>query len=173
VLYLAHADLKFSPVQVEDFDDLIALRNDPSTWSNLTDPLPLSREKQEGWLRSTNTCRDRFYWTAKSDANGFVGVVRLDEYAPLHRSIRIGADVVPRLRGRGYGKQIYATVIGWCFDQLNVHRIWLLVLDTNARGQALYAKMGFQVEGRMRQAIWRDGAWRDYVMMSLLDGDLR
>ena len=171
--YLTHADLEFSPVQVEDFDDLITLRNDPSTWSSLTDPLPLSREKQQDWLRSTNTSRDRFYWSVRSKTEGFVGVVRMDEYAPLHRNIRIGADVVPRLRGRGYGKQIYEAVIAWCFGQLNVHRIWLLVLDTNARGQALYSKMGFQAEGKMRQAIWRDGAWRDYVMMSLLEGDRR
>lgn len=169
--YLTHADLKFSPVQVEDFDDLIALRNDPSTWSNLTNPLPLSRERQEGWLRATNTSRDHFYWTVRSEMEGFVGVVRMDEYDPIHRSIRIGADVVVRLRGCGYGTRIYEAVIAWCFDQLNVHRIWLLVLDTNARGLALYAKMGFQVEGRMRQAIWRGGAWRDYVVMSLLEGD--
>lgn len=170
--YLTHADLEFAPVQVEDFDDLIVLRNDPSTWSNLTDPLPLSREKQEVWLRSTNTSRDHFYWTVRSKTEGFVGVVRMDEYVPLHRSIRIGADVVPRLRGHGYGTRIYETVIAWCFGQLNIHRIWLLVLETNEPAQALYRKMSFQVEGRMRQAIWRDGAWRDYVMMSLLEEDL-
>lgn len=114
--YLTHANLEFSPVQVEDFDELIVLRNDPSTWMSLTDPLPLCREKQEAWLRSMNTSRDRFYWTVRSKG-GFVGIVRMDEYAPLHRSIRIGADVVPQLRGRGHGTQIYEAVVGWCFDQ--------------------------------------------------------
>ena len=169
--YLTHADLDFAPVQVDDSDDLIALRNDSSTWSNLTDPWPLSRERQEGWLRSTNTSRDCLYWTVRSKTDGFVGLVRMDEYDTLHRSIRIGADVVPRLRSRGFGTRIYEAVIDWCFGQLNVHRIWLLVLETNEHALALYRKMGFQVEGRMRQAIWRDGAWRDYVMMSLLEGD--
>ena len=134
--YLTHADLKFSPVQAEDFDELIALRNHPSTWVSLTDPLPLSREKQEGWLRSMNTSRDRFYWTVRSDTDRFIGIVRMDEYDPLHRSIRIGADVVPELRGRGYGTRIYEAVVGWCFSQLNAHRIWLMVLDSNERAQA-------------------------------------
>ena len=69
--YLTHADLDFAPVQVEDFAELIALRNDPSTWANLTDPLPLAREKQEAWLRSTNTSRDRFYWSVRSKTEGF------------------------------------------------------------------------------------------------------
>lgn len=171
--YLTHADLEFASVQVEDFDDLIALRNDPSTWMSLTDPLPLSREKQEAWLRVTNTSRDRFYWTVRSKVEGFVGIVRMDEYVPLHQSIRIGADVMPKLRGRGYGTRIYEAMVGWCFDQLNIHRIWLLVIDTNERAQALYVKAGFQIEGKMRQAIWRDGTWRDYIMMSLLKEDRR
>ena len=171
--YLVHAGLEFSPVSADDLDDLIDLRNDQTTWTNLTDPLPLSREKQEAWLLSINGSRDRMYWAVRSKSEGLVGLVRMDEYSAIHRSIRIGADVVPRLRRQGLATRIYEAIIAWCFDQLNIHRIWLLVLDTNEGAQALYRKLGFETEGKMRSAIWRDGGWHDYIMMSLLEGDRR
>lgn len=166
-----HLGLIFRPVERGDLQKIVELRNDYSTWIHLTDPRPLKPGLQEGWLESVNRSSDRFYWTVQTSDQHFVGLVRMDEYDPLNRSIRVGADVALNLRRMGYGIKIYAGLKEYCFKYLGVHRIWLLVLETNTAAIGLYEKAGFKLEGRQRAAIWRFGRWVDYLMMSLLDGE--
>jgi RimJ/RimL family protein N-acetyltransferase len=56
---------------------------------------------------------------------------------------------------------------------MNLNRLWLLVLESNAHAIRLYQKQGFRLEGRMRQAVFRDGRYVDYLVMSILDGEYR
>jgi len=37
----------------------------------------------------------------------------------------------------------------------------------------LYEKHGFKVEGRYREAIFRDGCYHDYIIMSFLEEEYR
>jgi RimJ/RimL family protein N-acetyltransferase len=92
----------------------------------------------------------------------------MDEIDLQNRSVRVGADVAVLKRRQGYGVGIYEALKKYCFDDLGMHRIWLLVLETNRPARALYRKVGFAEEGRMKKAIWRGGCWVDYVSMSTL-----
>jgi RimJ/RimL family protein N-acetyltransferase len=44
----------------------------------------------------------------------------------------------------------------------------LTVFEFNERAVRAYLRCGFVVEGRAREAIWRDGRWWDEVGMSIL-----
>jgi hypothetical protein len=57
------------------------------------------------------------------------------------------------------------------FGTLNLHRIGLSVFSFNERAIRSYRSCGFVVEGRAREAIWRDGRWWDEVSMSVLHSD--
>lgn len=168
-----HMGLRFRAVERRDLPEIVILRNDFSTWSNLTDPRPLKPGAQEGWLESVNKAMDRFYWVAEDDEHPFIGLIRMDEYDPVNRSIRVGADVALSLRHQGFGKKIYAGLVEYVFKYLGIHRMWLLVLETNVVAMELYEKIGFKHEGRQRQAIWRHGRWVDYLMMSLVEGEAK
>lgn len=171
--YFQHKGLSLRPVEQRDLGSILDLRNDFSTWSHLTDPRPLREGLQERWLQGVNSSADRFYWVVEGDGHPFIGLIRMDEYDPVNRSIRIGADVATGLRRKGYGTRIYGALLDYCFSYLGVHRIWLLVLETNGAAMELYRKVGFQEEGRMRHAVWRFGRWVDYVMMSVLEKERR
>ena len=111
------------------------------------------------------------YYIYYSDDISFIGMIRTDEIDWINRSIRVGGDIRPELWGQGYGHKMFALIKKYCFDYLNMHRLWLLVLETNERAIAVYKSAGFVEEGRQRQAIYRDGRYLDYVMMSLLEDD--
>jgi RimJ/RimL family protein N-acetyltransferase len=165
--------MSFRPVERQDLVKIRHLRNDPSTWVHLTDPRPLTEADQEAWIGGIGARTGKFYFVASDDKRPFIGLVRMDEFDPLNRSIRVGADVVPELRNKGYGILIYRTIKKYCFDHLNVHRVWLEVLATNEHAGRLYAKQGFVVEGRLREAVYRDGKFVDYVIMSILEPEYR
>ena len=57
------------------------------------------------------------------------------------------------------------------FGTLSLHRIGLSVFSFNERAIRSYQSCGFVIEGRAREAIWRDGRWWDEITMSVLDSD--
>ena len=73
--------------------------------------------------------------------------------------------------GQGYGTEATRLMLDHAFGTLNLHRIGLSVFSFNERAIRSYRSCGFLIEGRAREAIWRDGRWWDEVSMSVLQGD--
>ena len=73
--------------------------------------------------------------------------------------------------GRGYGTEATRLMLGHAFGRLNLHRIALSVFSFNERAIRSYQSCGFIIEGRAREAIWRDGRWWDEISMSVLHSD--
>jgi hypothetical protein len=57
------------------------------------------------------------------------------------------------------------------FTELGLHRVALTVFAFNERAVRSYRSVGFVLEGRAREAIWREGRWWDEISMSLLDSE--
>ncbi|MEO5939475.1 MAG: GNAT family protein, partial [Candidatus Limnocylindrales bacterium] len=73
--------------------------------------------------------------------------------------------------GHGFGTEATRLMIDHAFGTLGLHRIGLTVFAFNERAIRSYRSVGFVVEGRAREAIWREGRWWDEISMSILDGD--
>jgi RimJ/RimL family protein N-acetyltransferase len=79
----------------------------------------------------------------------------------------------PRFYGRGLGTQASRLVLDYAFGVVGVHRVELQVYDFNPRARHVYEKLGFVLEGTMREALRWDGQWVDCHLMALLDRDWR
>ena len=75
--------------------------------------------------------------------------------------------------GRGYGTEATQLMLDHAFGTLGLHRIALTVFEFNERAIRAYVTCGFEIEGRARDAIWRDGQWWDELSMSLLEPEWR
>jgi RimJ/RimL family protein N-acetyltransferase len=73
--------------------------------------------------------------------------------------------------GHGHGTEATRLMIDHAFGGLGLHRVGLTVFSFNERAIRSYRSVGFVVEGRAREAIWREGRWWDEISMSILDGD--
>lgn len=162
--------LVFREVEREDLELLRRNRNDESTWTTLGSPLPVTPSGSDEWLESLG--KSRFAFVVEDEAVA-VGFVRLDEIDFVNRSIRTGCDVFPEFRGRGYGKRIMRGVTDWAFNELGLHRCWLLVMNTNPVAIKVYVEVGYKHEGEQREAVFRGGKWRDYLMMGILEDEWR
>lgn len=74
-------------------------------------------------------------------------------------------------RGKGYGSDALAVLLRYAFHELNMHRMSLGVFAYNTRAIKAYTKLGFVEEGRLREAIFRDGKRHDILHMGLLRRD--
>jgi RimJ/RimL family protein N-acetyltransferase len=59
-------------------------------------------------------------------------------------------------------------MLAHAFERLALHRVGLTVFSYNVRAIRAYEKAGFRVEGRLRDAIMRDGRYFDEVQMGVL-----
>ena len=94
--------------------------------------------------------------------------------APENRSAELGVTIGNKaMWGRGYGTDAVRTLCRFGFDEMNLHRIELIVFAHHAPARHVYEKVGFRVEAVARSAHWGDGRWYDDVHMAMLEGELR
>jgi RimJ/RimL family protein N-acetyltransferase len=70
-------------------------------------------------------------------------------------------------RGQGIGTLLFEAVEDWARAR-DAWRLELRVSSLNERGQALYKKRGFAIEGRIRGGVFRRGGWTDDFWMGKL-----
>lgn len=162
-----YKNLKMRQLESTDLDFLKWMRNDESTWINLTDIGMISEENQLDWYNDLSKSKDRKYFIV-FDGDERVGVIRMREIDYINRSARVGCDISQTRRGRGIGTTVMEMVVDYCFNFLNMHRLWLCVLEYNKPAIKVYTKAGFVEEGRYKQAIYRKGHYWDYIVMSLI-----
>lgn len=75
--------------------------------------------------------------------------------------------------GLGYGTEATALMLQLAFEDLGLYRVGLAVFEFNGRAIRAYEKAGFRVEGRLREAILRDGRRWDEITMSVLEHEWR
>jgi RimJ/RimL family protein N-acetyltransferase len=73
--------------------------------------------------------------------------------------------------GQGLGGDALATLIDACFLHWHVHRIQLRSEAGNDRAHRLYRRLGFQLEGTLRDATWMDGRFEDQLVFGRLASD--
>lgn len=72
---------------------------------------------------------------------------------------------------KGFGAEAMRMVARYAFEELGLHRLSLNVFSYNTRAIRSYEKVGFKVEGKVREAVHRDGQRWDVVFMGLLRED--
>ena len=72
---------------------------------------------------------------------------------------------------KGYGKEATRLIVDYSFETLNFNRIQLHVSTENERAVKTYQKVGFQIEGTLRQAMFFANRYHDFYIMSMLKED--
>lgn len=71
-------------------------------------------------------------------------------------------------RQRGCGTDAMRLALNYAFKLLGLNRVSYLAAASNEAAVEAYKQIGFRDEGRMRQAVYRDGRYLDVVMLGIL-----
>lgn len=106
--------------------------------------------------------------------DALVGTIGLYDIAWANRTAWVGVGIGNREDwGKGYGSEAMGLVMSYAFDELNLHRLQLTVIDYNPRALEMYEKLGFAREGVYREFIERDGERHDLILYGLLRPEWR
>jgi len=73
--------------------------------------------------------------------------------------------------GKGVGTEVTKEVLQIGFEELDLNRIMLTVSEPNVGGVKAYQRAGFTIEGKLREACYRDGEFHDKLVMSVLKSE--
>ena len=172
---IAHGSVYLRAAEREDIGRFVAWLNDYRTSRTLALRAPLSIPMEEAWFERMvgDQGKGGYLFTACLLADdrpiGNVGLFDLDLVngsAGLGIMIGEAAD-----RGRGRGTDMLEGLVGFAFASLRLERIWLDVYDFNPGARRVYDRVGFQHEGVLRHAIFREGRFVDVHRMAILSGE--
>ncbi len=106
-------------------------------------------------------------WTG-SRLVGTIGVHRIDW---LNRRVEIGYWLGHEFEGRGIMADACRAVLTHLFDELELHRVEIRCAAGNVRSAALAGRLGFTLDGTLREAHWVNGQFHDLLVFGMLRQD--
>jgi RimJ/RimL family protein N-acetyltransferase len=167
--------VRLRPVEPEDADALYRWHNDEEVmrWLQSYFHESLASLRKRFADRQENSFEKSTFCIETLEERKLIGLVALRDADPINR--RASVDIYigeHEYWGGGYGTDALRRVCRYGFDTLRLHSIELTVVEANERAIKSYKKIGFQVDGRLRQAFSRDGQWHDELLMCLLEDEL-
>jgi RimJ/RimL family protein N-acetyltransferase len=160
-----------------DLDQLRDFVNDPEVMRFSNVYRPIDDLRQERWFEGISQAAHAFWFAVDEigqDSSHLIGTCCLVDLDTVARSAELRIRLGHRASwNKGLGTEAASLLLRFGFDDLNLERIWLRAFYTNERAIALYQKLGFQQEGRLRRAAFIKGSYQDVVIMGLLRDEWR
>lgn len=160
-------------LEPEDAPTLRGFLNNVEVIRNITVVRPVSLQDELDFIETMRKGTDKitFGLALKSDER-LIGVTSLMEIDTRNRHAAFGILIGdPAEWDKGYGTEATRMMVDYAFRTQNLNRVWLRVYEYNPRGRRAYEKVGFAVEGVLRQDNYRDGRYWDTTQMSILRSD--
>jgi ribosomal-protein-alanine N-acetyltransferase len=111
---------------------------------------------------------------ADGETDQHIGNVKLGPIDWVHRKSLFGILIGERqFWGRKVGTEATRLLVEYGFFRLNLRRIELGVYAEHEAAVRAYLRVGFQIEGRFRQALFHEGGYKDQLRMGLLRSEYR
>lgn len=159
-------------LEMEDLDTLYEWYNDHdfSYWVSGNWPLITLLRREEIERKMYEEDENRY---AITDQEGtLIGTIGFDQVNIPARSARIYIGIGDRsCWGKGYGFDALMIFIKYLFQQWNFRRITAETWQGNLRALSCYQKLGFAIEGKLRESYYIDGNYYDAIILGLLKRD--
>jgi len=149
--------------------------NDFDVIRNLVMHRPMSLEGEEAFIARVNEDKNVVVLAIvlKKD-DRVIGNTALHAIHPRNHHAGFGIMIGDKREwNKGHGTEATRLIVRYGFETLNLNRIWLQVYEDNARAVRSYEKVGFRVEGKLREHLYRDGRFWDVLNMGILRKEWR
>jgi RimJ/RimL family protein N-acetyltransferase len=163
--------IRLRPLQGDEFEELAAAMGDPDRAGTYTS----FGERSAGVARRSVdelVTDDQGVLAIETDHGelaGWMSWSQRDNGPPPHgRCWMVAALVLPEHRGKGVGTAAHRALARHLFAQTPAVRVEAGTETGNIAERRALERAGFVHEGTLRQAVLREGAWRDIAVYSIL-----
>jgi len=165
-------------IEREDLRQLMDWRNDPRLRRYFREYREINIPMQEAWFeqKALSDPMTIMFAIRRLDDNellGSCGLVRINwisRHAEI--SLYIGWDGA-YVDNEGYAEESSNLLLDYGFSELNLNKIWIEVYAFDKKKKILFSKLGFNVDGVLRQNYFYKGKFWDSCIMSMLSSEWR
>lgn len=154
-----------------DLDDCMAIGGDPDVTAFLSFDTRTREQQQQLLAKDVERAQaeprpDYYLAIADRNTDQLIGFVRIGLDA--HHRGELGYALRKDRWRQGFTAEACRLMLEFGFGELGLHRIQAACGPDNLASQLLLEKLGFSYEGRMRDHVFTNGAWRDSLLYSRL-----
>jgi RimJ/RimL family protein N-acetyltransferase len=103
-----------------------------------------------------------------------IGYFTIEGIDNLNRQCEFGIVIgEPELYNKGFGSLAIGTMLRKAFEEMNMHRVFAGIEEENIPSIRCFMKSGFTLEGRLREAKFTGGKYKDILLFSVLENEWR
>jgi RimJ/RimL family protein N-acetyltransferase len=164
--------LRLRPFEDTDADDIYALQSNADVLRYWDSPPWRDRERATLFL---SRCREMAeegsgvrVLVERLDDSAFLGWITFTDWNPDFRSASLGYCYGEAAWGHGYATEAAWALLGWAFDTLDLNRVQAEADTRNAASARVLEKLGFVLEGTLREDCIVEGDVSDSWVYGLL-----
>ncbi|QSQ10397.1 Spermidine N(1)-acetyltransferase [Koleobacter methoxysyntrophicus] len=162
--------LKLRVLEEQDGSMIVVWRNQKEVIDQLFSYVGITAKQHFNWYEKyiNDDTRLEFIIEIK-DKKKPIGTIGLNNIDFKNQKAELGIMIGELTeQGKGYGEEAVRSLLQYAFDELNLQKIYLKTFCDNEPAVRLYKKVGFHQEGILRKEIFKNGKFKDVIIMSIL-----
>ena len=127
----------------------------------------IGEDEERRYLESLIASSNDRAWSI-FDGDSYVGQCSINQIYWPARNGRVFIALRSDMQGQGYGPRALEALVRLAWDELDLHKLWLIVRRDNKKSQAMYVRLGFEFEGVLADEYRVADTWFDMVRMGLV-----
>lgn len=130
----------------------------------------ITREEEISHIKSMMASKQDRAFVMESEEGKYLGNISLHEIDRQAGKARMSILIANiEERGKGYGTSAIKKLLEIAFNEMKLHKVLLVVFESNEKARALYRKCGFRKEGILKDEYFVEGKYHDMARMAILE----
>lgn len=163
-------DYKLRDWKMADAESLAEHANNNNIAKWLTNQFPYPYRKKDAETYIGSILNDNPQRVFAIEVNGeAVGSIGIFPQADIHgKSAEIGYWLSEKYRGNGIMSKAIKDIVDYGFKTFDIVRIYARPFSTNKASQRVLEKAGFELEARLKKALYKNGEYMDELIYTKL-----
>jgi diamine N-acetyltransferase len=159
------------PFEVDDALNLHELRKDISgIKAYIGSPFPSNIESEKEWISKMYPKGERSvisFAIEQKENRMFSGYCNVRNINYINGNAEVGIIISKNARGKGLILDVSFALYAYLFNEINLHKVYALVLVENTAAMKSHQKIGFETEGLVKEHVYQDGIYKDVYFVCL------
>lgn len=162
-------------LEPDDYKTSIKWRKDDEIWGMLGGAMYyVSEAYEKKWVEDAIfNSKDIKLAVCEKESNKYIGNVYATDIDLINRSCTSHVLIGDHdFWNRGFAPEAYQLLLNFLFNERNINRVQALVLESNVASLKMHQKVGFKIEGTLRNSVFKNGKYQNQILLSILKEDL-